>query len=132
MSAQFGRCNFDGKPVDPQELDRVRPMLAVYGADAEGIFHKDNVGIIYRAFHTTQESRLENQPNVSPSGAVITWDGRLDNRSDLIHELEGGLTADSTDLSIVAAAFEHWGTDSFAKLIGDWAVSIWSERNQSL
>jgi asparagine synthase (glutamine-hydrolysing) len=132
MSAQFGRCNFDGKPVDTQELDRVRPVLAMYGPDAEGVFLKDNVGIIYRALHTTKESRVENQPNVSPSGAVITWDGRLDNRSDLVHELEGGLTSDSTDLSIVTAAFEHWGTDSFAKLIGDWAVSIWSERSQSL
>jgi asparagine synthetase B (glutamine-hydrolysing) len=84
MSAQFGRCNFDGKPADPQELERVRPVLAMYGPDAEGIFRKDNVGIIYRACHTTRESRLENQPHVSPSGVVITWDGRLDNREDLI------------------------------------------------
>ncbi len=132
MSAQFGKCNFDGKRVDPQELDLVRPVLAPYGTDAEGIFRKDNVGIIYRAFHTTKESRLENQPHVSPSGAVITWDGRLDNRSQLVDELGGELSSDSTDLSIVAAAYERWGTDSFAKLIGDWAVSIWSQRSQLL
>jgi asparagine synthase (glutamine-hydrolysing) len=132
MSAQFGKCNFDGKPVDPQELDRVRPVLAPYGPDAEGIFRTDNVGIIYRAFQTTKESRLENQPYVSPLGAVITWDGRLDNRSELIHKLGVELSSDSTDLSIVAAAYEHWGTESFAKLIGEWAVSIWSPRSQSM
>jgi asparagine synthase (glutamine-hydrolysing) len=132
MSVQFGKCNFDGKPVDPQELDRVRPVLAPYGPDAEGIFRKDNVGIVYRAFHTTKESRPENQPCVSASGAVITWDGRLDNRSELIHALRGELSSDSTDLSIVTAAYERWGTDSFAKLIGDWAVSIWNPRTQSL
>jgi asparagine synthase (glutamine-hydrolysing) len=132
MSAQFGTCNFDGKPVDPQELDRVRPVLAAYGPDAEGIFHRDNVGIIYRAFHTTKESNLENQPCVLASGVVITWDGRLDNRSQLIPQLGGELSSESSDLSIVASAYEHWGTDSFAKLIGDWAVSIWNPRSQSL
>jgi len=132
MSAQFGKCNFDGKPVDPQELDRVRPVLAPYGPDAEGTFRKDNVGIIYRVFHTTKESRLENQPHVSPSGAVITWDGRLDNRSELIRELGGDLSSDSTDLSIVATAYERWGTDCFATLIGDWAISIWNPGTQSL
>ena len=132
MSAQFGKCNFDDKPVDTQEFDRVRPVLAMYGPDAEGIFRKDNAEIIYRAFHTTKESRLENQPHVSPSGAVITWDGRLDNRSELTHKLGGDLSSDSTDLSIVTAAFEHWGTDSFAQLIGDWAVSLWEPATQSL
>src|SRR5208283_398214 len=100
MSAQFGKCNFDGKPVDTQELSRVRAELAPYGPDAERVFRKDNVGIIYRAFHTTKESKLENQPYVSPSGAIITWDGRLDNRSELLHELGGELSNDSTDLSI--------------------------------
>jgi asparagine synthase (glutamine-hydrolysing) len=132
MSAQFGRCNFDGKPVDPQELDRVRPVLAMYGPDAEGIFRKDNVGIVYRAFHTTRESRLENQPHVSPSGVVITWDGRLDNREDFIGQLGHESSTGSTDLSIVLDAYERWGTDAFAKLVGDWAVSIWDRRTHSL
>ncbi len=132
MSAQYGKCNFDGKPVESQELDRVRAVLAPYGPDAEGIFCKDNVGIVYRAFHATKESRLEKQPYVSPSGAIITWDGRLDNRSELIYELGSALSSDSSDLSIVAAAYQRWGTDSFAKLVGDWALSIWDPDQRSL
>jgi asparagine synthase (glutamine-hydrolysing) len=63
---------------------------------------------------------------------VITWDGRLDNRADLISELRDSLTIDSTDISIVAAAYEKWDADCFAKLIGDWALSIWNPRNRSL
>src|ERR1700687_1577432 len=132
MSAQFGKCNFDGKPVKPRELDRVRAALSLHGPDAEGIFRADNVGVIYRAFHTTKESRLESQPFVSPSGTVITWDGRLDNRRELVDMLGGGLSNDSTDLAVVAAAFEHWGTDAFAKLIGDWVLSVWDARKQIL
>ena len=132
MSVQFGKCNFDGKPVDSQELDWVRAMIAPYGPDGEGIFQKDQFAILSRAFHTNKESRLDRQPHVSPLGEVLTWDGRLDNRSELIHALGRELSRDSTDLSIVIAAYEHWRTDSFAKLIGDWALSIWDPRTQSL
>ena len=73
MSVQFGKCNFDGRPVDPQELEEVRPMLAPYGPDGEGYICEGNFGILYRAFYTTKESRREIQPYVSVSGVVISW-----------------------------------------------------------
>jgi asparagine synthase (glutamine-hydrolysing) len=130
MSIQFGRCNFDGKSVDPADLDRVRPVLAPYGPDGEGRICRDNQGILYRAFDTTKESRREIQPHISAS--VLTWDGRLDNREELIHLLADEVESTSTDLEIVAKSYERWGTDSFAKLIGDWALSIWNPRDQSL
>src|SRR5271154_117488 len=131
MSVQFGKCNFDHKPVDPEDLDQVRPVLAPYGPDGEGYICKNNFGLLYRALHTTKESRHEDQPYVSASGSVLAWDGRLDNREELIGLL-GRETSGSTDLEIVAAAYEHWGSGSFAKLIGDWAVSIWEPKHQSL
>jgi len=63
---------------------------------------------------------------------VITWDGRLDNRADLVSELRDSLTFDSTDVTIVAAAYEKWGANCFGKLVGDWALSIFSPNNHSL
>jgi asparagine synthase (glutamine-hydrolysing) len=131
MSVQFGKCNFDRKPVDPEDLDEVRPVLAPYGPDGEGYICKDNFGLLYRALHTSKESRHEDQPYVSASGSVLAWDGRLDNRQELIGLL-GRETSGSTDLKIVAAAYEHWGSGSFAKLIGDWAIAIWEPKHQSL
>lgn len=132
MSIQFGICNFDGKPIDPEHLEKVRPVLAPYGPDGEGYICKDDLAILYRAFHTTRESRREVQPYVSESGAVLTWDGRLDNREELIGLLVRQISVTSTDLEIVAACYERWGTNSFAKLIGDWALSIWDAKNRSL
>ncbi|MGA7291189.1 MAG: asparagine synthase-related protein, partial [Terriglobales bacterium] len=64
--------------------------------------------------------------------AVITWDGRLDNRADLISELRDSLTVNSTDVAIVAAAYEKWGANCLGKLIGDWALSIWNPRERSV
>lgn len=132
MSVQFGRCNFDGKPVDPKDFDEVRPVLVPYGPDGEGYVCRDNMGVLYQAFYTTKESRDEGQPHVSASGAVITWDGRLDNRQELIGRLAGRLSHKSTDLEIVGAAFERWDTGAFATLIGDWALCIWQPRDQAL
>jgi len=132
MSVQFGKWNLDGRPVEPREFEPVRPVLAEYGPDAEGCFCENNVGIIYRAFYTTKESRMENQPHISSSGLVITWDGRLDNRENLLEELKPDVWTNSTDVSIVAAAYEHWGNDAFRRLIGDWALSVWHPKDQVL
>ncbi|HVB59545.1 MAG TPA: asparagine synthase-related protein [Candidatus Acidoferrales bacterium] len=132
MSVQFGRWNFDNAPPAPGRLEKASQLLAPYGPDGEGRYSGPGVDIIYRGFHTTKESRREKQPHAAPSGAVITWDGRLDNREELIRQLSGGLSIESTDVAIVAAAYEKWGTDSFGKLMGDWALAIWDPRDQAL
>jgi asparagine synthase (glutamine-hydrolysing) len=132
MSVQFGRWNFEGQPPVPDYIERVNAALAPYSPDSNESYSKGGVRILYRVFHTTKESRREKQPHVLSSGAVITWDGRLDNRAELIEELRNVLAFDSTEVAIVAAAYERWGADCFAKLIGDWALSIWNPGNRSL
>jgi asparagine synthase (glutamine-hydrolysing) len=132
VSVQFGRWNFDGKPVDRDYLEKARISIAPYGPDDAGSYSKGNISILYHAFHTTKESRRESQPHITASGAAITWDGRLDNRAELIRRLRNVLTIGSTDVSIVAAAYQEWGADCFASLIGDWALSIWDPHTRSL
>jgi asparagine synthase (glutamine-hydrolysing) len=132
MSAQLGRWNFDDSPVNRDHFENVSRTIAAYGPDGGGFYSRGSVSIRYCAFHTTTESRRENQPHVTHSGAVITWDGRLDNREDLVRMLQDGVNISCTDVAIVAAAYEEWGTNCFAKLIGDWALSIWDPETRSL
>jgi len=132
MSVQFGRWNWEGQPPAPDYIEKVSRVLAPYGPDSNESYSRDGINILYCAFHTTKESRRETQPHISPSGAVTTWDGRLDNRGELISELRDGLTFAPTDVAIVAAAYEKWGSDCFAKLIGDWALSVWNPNDCSL
>jgi asparagine synthase (glutamine-hydrolysing) len=132
MSVQFGRWNFEGQPPAPDYIEKVGATLAPYGPDSNESYSKGGIEILYRAFHTTKESRREKQPYISPSGDVITWDGRLDNRADLISELRDSLTVNSTDVAIVAAAYEKWRTNCLGKLIGDWALSIWNPSERSV
>src|SRR5258707_5515181 len=132
MSAQAGVWNFDGEPVDEAFLDQLASAIEQCGPDSNNSYVEGSIGMVYRAFHTTLESRLERQPYVSPRGNVITWDGRLDNRDELITQLRKELPTAQTDIAIVAAAFELWGTDSFHRIIGDWALSIWKSYEQEL
>jgi asparagine synthase (glutamine-hydrolysing) len=124
MSVQFGIWNFEGQPPAPAYIEKVSTSLAPYGPDSNEAYSKGGVQILYRALHTTTESHRETQPHISSSGSVIAWDGHLNNRADLISELRDTLAFDSTDVVIVDETYKRWGTKCFAKLIGDWALSI--------
>ena len=132
MSVHFGRWSFGALPPPPDFFEKVNSVLTPWGTDGCSSYHQDGVSVLYRAFHTTKESRRETQPYISPSGAVITWDGRLDNRAELIYQLSSRISIDSPDVSIVAAAYDQRGTSCFEKLIGDWTLSIWNPNDRSL
>jgi asparagine synthase (glutamine-hydrolysing) len=55
---------------------------------------------------------------------VVLWDGRLDNRSDLLLLLKNYLHSDSSNAALALAAYKRWGTSGFVHLIGDWSVVI--------
>ena len=132
MSVQFGRWEFDGTQPRREYIEKAASTLVPYGPDGQNSYCKDGVTIVYRAFHTTSESRSERQPHLCKSGAVLTWDGRLDNRAELLQQVNQTLESDCPDVLIVAAVYDQWAKESFAKLIGDWTLSIWSPGDQSL
>jgi len=132
VSMHAGIWNLAGKPV-------VKDSFATLGGEGttkcsrdQVIFLEECVGILHRPSCATTSYDLEKQPYRSTGGAVIAWDGRLDNRDELSSELLNGSGAESSDVSIVGAAFDRWGKMCFAKIIGDWAVSIWDRHQREL
>lgn len=132
MAVQFGRWNFDGHPPSAEYMRRCAGTLVQFGRDGQNCFSEGGLSIICGAFHTTTESKSALQPYQSTSGAIVTWDGRLDNRAELQQQLPVSKGSGCPDVLIVAAAYEHWGIGCFAKLIGDWALSLWIPAQQSL
>lgn len=63
---------------------------------------------------------------------VVDFDGRIDNANEVIRDC--ALTTDCalSDVDIVAAAYRRWGTSCFAKLVGDFAASVWEPRARLL
>jgi asparagine synthetase B (glutamine-hydrolysing) len=91
MAIQWGIWNFDGAPVSRPLLDAFEPFLHQWGPDANGRYFDDaaGIGLAHRHFHVTHEDFREQQPYICPTtGNVLTWDGRLDNREQLMRELD--------------------------------------------
>jgi asparagine synthase (glutamine-hydrolysing) len=54
--------------------------------------------------------------------AVLTWDGRIDNASDLRWRLGSSLPDGGGDAAIALAAYRRWGITGLADVIGDWSM----------
>src|SRR5260370_21277153 len=106
--------------------------LMVRGPDGGHEYRSPSMCMVYRAFHTNKDSRLEIQPFVPASGHVLWWDGRLDNREELICELDHDLKEDRTDVAIVMAGYLKRGVDFLVQIIGDFALSLWAPDTQTL
>src|SRR5260370_36095910 len=132
MSAHGGIIQFNKSPVDKRSIETLSLACAKYAPDSQDTWDDASLAAFYRSFYATKESRREHQPHVSTEGTVILLDGRLDNRDELVRLL-GTCTSDCrTDASIVATAYETWGTECLAKLLGDWALVVWDPRARTL
>src|ERR1044072_7596762 len=63
---------------------------------------------------------------------VLHWDGRLDNRDELLPRLRDSLQSDTNNAAIARAAYERWDTDGLVHLIGDWSVVIRDRVNRTI
>jgi asparagine synthase (glutamine-hydrolysing) len=132
MSAIGGIINFNGAPVDEELLTRLGQSLESYGPDGGLDVLRNSVGMVYRAFHTNLESRSEKQPLLNHDGCLLAWDGRLDNREELLTLLRDELRDDRSDSGIVMAAYSKWGAAFAQRIIGDFAFSLWDPRSRTL
>ncbi|MEN3328107.1 MAG: hypothetical protein V7638_2914 [Acidobacteriota bacterium] len=136
MSALAGILNFGSGAVTVNEYDLAKLGATLDSRGPEGGFDvvSGNVGMSYRAFHTNRESHLEGQPLVLREGQMLTWNGRLDNRGELIRQLRANLsyTNTITDLAIVMAAYLKWEKDCFSRLVGDFCLALWDQRLRAL
>ena len=122
MSGIAGIYNLEPKPFDAWQVTVLSQALAERGPDGDNELIGGRVAMVYRAFHTTAESRRERQPLVSVWGHTLCWDGRLDNREELL-ALFGG-ECDRTDAGLVLAAYQNWGANFLSRIIGDFALVL--------
>lgn len=132
MSIQFGTWNFNGAPFDQSYLERVRSIVSRYASDGMTSHSAGDIEILFWSFHVTTQDMHEVQPRATSSGAVITWDGRLDNGAELTSQFRSSRQSLCADIDIVATAYEEAGLQCLSRLIGDWAMSVWDPRDRSL
>jgi asparagine synthase (glutamine-hydrolysing) len=131
MSGIAGFWNLDGQPASYTVLAAMSHTLAHRGQDAEGIRTLGSVGLTCRHRWVTHEEHGERQPvGGSCSPAMLLFDGRLDNRDDLIKALR--LPASCSDAALALAAYDNWTTDFAARLSGDFAAAVFDPARRQI
>ncbi len=135
MSAIAAIYNLNGKPIQPRTLLKMSEKLKHRGGDRFGILSEENVGFVHQMRFTTPESMHENLPlKTSDESYFLTCNARIDNRSELINQLEFNekKAEEIPDGEVVLEAYRKWGEDCPSKLIGDFVFAIYDKRERKL
>lgn len=126
MGAIAGILFMDGRLVPQAMLDNLAAAAPRRGLDGCQTWFQDNYGIVCQAHATTPEAVGERQPFIGTSGAVVVFDGRLDNRPELLELLGAGGAAlgAAPDGAIILALYEQLGRDFVRRLAGDYAIAV--------
>jgi len=131
MSIIFGTRGAAGQAATKQELLCLASTTQSFTSDGIEIALGERIGMGLQPFHTTSQAWRETGPLADDQKNMITLDGRIDNRLGLLSELKIH-DAGASDSALILAGFLRWGESVFAKLIGEWAVALWSENMQTL
>ena len=63
---------------------------------------------------------------------LVGFDGRLDNREDLLLRLSGSLSGQKTDCALALGTYEKWGVEGLIHLIGDWGLAVWEQETRTI
>lgn len=133
MSGIYGIYRYDGVPVDPQWLERMRKVMAYYGPHGGGCKIDGPVGMGHLLLEVNPEDAFERQPMRGQRGLVVT-SVRLDNRDTLLDtfEIPSSEAPQVSDGYLASLAFDRWGEDVCTHLEGDWALAAWDAKERRL
>ncbi|MGB8846774.1 MAG: hypothetical protein WCC73_13905, partial [Terracidiphilus sp.] len=133
MSGIYGVYRYDGAPVDPRWLERMKEAMACYGPDGSACQILGPVGMGHLLLKINPEDAFDCQPLRGDRGLVVST-ARLDNRDALL-EIFSVASADArriSDAQLVSLAFDHWGEEVCSHLEGDWALAAWDPKDRRL
>jgi asparagine synthase (glutamine-hydrolysing) len=132
MSSLAGIFYFDERPVSPDIEQQMLRTLNMLDSDTRGSHTEAGLVMAHASTWIDAISGLERQPYVSPRGNILSFDGRLDNRDDLLLMTRGHLRVETTDCSLALSAYEAWGLEGLVRLVGDWSIALWDFEEHAL
>lgn len=124
MSSQTGVFYFDLRPVPLRVEQELFNALSHSDKDARGKHVAPGLVLAHAATWIDNVAANERHPHTSSLGNTITFDGRLDNRPDLLLRLRDRLQGEHTACALALSAYEAWGVDGLVNLVGDWSIAV--------
>lgn len=133
MSAIFGVLRFDSADASPRDMERMSNALAHRGQHGRRFIVDGPAGIGHCLTRVNREDQFDVQP-LSDASVALAADLRIDNREDLAAELDVDKTrlAVLADSALLLSAYQRWGVNCAAHLLGDFAFAIWDASARKL
>lgn len=127
MSAVAAILRFRGEPVRDGEIENLIEAMRARAPDGITMWREGSIALAHGRLHGTPESLAEQQPLAGADGRYrMIWDGRLDNRHELRHDLElhRVVPRDETDPELVLQTYLLYGEKTPERLLGDFAFAV--------
>lgn len=106
---------------------------ALPGAEGPGAGYTGrDPGLIMKCAPWPLDRPKDNGRFVARGGDICTWDGRLDNREELLLQLGQDLPEGASDSALALKLYQAKGVEGFRDLIGDWSLAIWDSRSRTV
>jgi asparagine synthase (glutamine-hydrolysing) len=136
MNRIAGIFNFDHAPVDSGEINRMIAALKLQTRDEQRTWISGEVGLGYAHLGDSAGRHPDNLLSFPTNEQwIIAFDGRIDNRRELLTNLRPPWLAGRRQISdeeVVLAAYEKWELECPKHLIGDFAFAIWDNKKYRL
>src|SRR5512146_6374 len=135
MSGIAAVYHLDGRSADRRLIGAMLNAAAYRGPDGLNSWSDGPVALGHAMLRTTPEAIGESQPLVDEqAGLALAMDGRVDNRDELkeLLERQGLRLTGGTDAEIVLRAYQCWGEEAPAKILGDFAFALWDRGKRQL
>ena len=109
-----------------QALSLIDGHLSQFPHDRKKQWVQGPVALAVLQREVTPEDFDETQPELLDNGLAMAFDGRIDERTELLERLDIDSQArkNITDSRLFAAAFEKWGENTGRHVIGDYACAV--------
>ena len=133
MNSIGGVYRLDQAPVDRSVAEGMNDAAQVLSDCRRGAWFEESVGLIWVSSRVERCRTGIGPKNDRRGRCVAVFDGRVDNRKELVAQLRArGADDESSDVELTVAAYEAWGPDCASKLVGDFAFAVWDSMRQRL
>jgi asparagine synthase (glutamine-hydrolysing) len=127
MSGLFGVVDFAAPRIEPEGFRRLAELASYRAPGGITCHFLGNAGLAHLALGEEDRPLLDSQHQI-----CVLFDGRLDNRPELISRLSPVKGAEASDAELLLAAYLEWEEACADHLLGDFAFAIWDDPRKRL
>ncbi len=130
MAKLSGVFYFDSRPVPYGDAAWVRGGLVDPHAGPTRLLGAAGLLMGYAA--SRFDSAADDGLAVSEDDDICAWDGRLDNRGDVLAQLGHDAPPRCSNSGLALRLYQAKGLDGWGGLIGDWSLAMWDPASRSV